>query len=79
MNPGDSHLTEEHIGVVRTGTDESPINSRRYYRNRLGQQRDVGQKARDWEGGAQDQGLIQYQEAPNSQLRAEFHPSLVPE
>jgi len=31
-----------------------------------------------WNVAAQNQGLIQYQEAPNSQLRAEFLPSLVP-
>ena len=32
-----------------------------------------------WNVGAQNHGLIQHQEALNSQLRAEFLPSMVPE
>ena len=65
-------------GVVRIGnvpwTDRSLIDSERYFsRGMQGRRPGIGRV------GALIQGLIQYQEAPNSQLRAEFLPSLVSE
>ncbi len=48
MNPCDSHLLEGVFDVVQVGTASW---TRRYYRSWQGQQRDLGLKARDWEGG----------------------------